>query len=66
MELVNEATEIFPSTGALRTTIKGGGVSSNKEKIQAEEIYVDADRLLNDRYILVQKGKKNYYLVVMR
>jgi tyrosyl-tRNA synthetase len=35
----------------------------NKEKIENEEITVGKDRLLNDKYILVQKGKKNYYLI---
>jgi len=63
LALLAEETEVFPSKGELRRTIKGGGVSINKEKIQSEEISVGSDRLLNDKYILVQKGKKNYFLI---
>ncbi|PLX20396.1 MAG: tyrosine--tRNA ligase [Marinilabiliales bacterium] len=63
LNLLAEDTEIFPSKGELRRTIKGGGVSINKEKIQSEEITIGSDRLLNDKYILVQKGKKNYFLI---
>jgi len=63
LALLAEETEIFPSKGELRRTIKGGGVSINKEKVQSEEISVGSDRLLNDKYLLVQKGKKNYFLI---
>jgi len=63
LDLLAEETEIFPSKGELRRTIKGGGASINKEKIESEEIIVGSDRLLNDKYILVQKGKKNYFLI---
>lgn len=63
LDLLAEETKVFPSKGELRRTIKGGGVSINKEKIQSEEITVGSDRLLNDKYILVQKGKKNYFLI---
>ncbi|MDA3953921.1 MAG: tyrosine--tRNA ligase [Bacteroidales bacterium] len=63
LDLLAEKTQIFPSKGDLRRTIKGGGVSINKEKIQSDEISIGSDRLLNDKYILVQKGKKNYFLI---
>lgn len=63
LDLLAEKTQVFPSKGDLRRTIKGGGVSINKEKIQSDEISVGSDRLLNDKYILVQKGKKNYFLI---
>jgi tyrosyl-tRNA synthetase len=63
LDLLAEDTQIFPSKGDLRRTIKGGGVSINKEKIPSDEITVGSDRLLNDKYILVQKGKKNYFLI---
>nr|WP_321406011.1 tyrosine--tRNA ligase [uncultured Carboxylicivirga sp.] len=64
VDLLAEKTEVFPSKGELRRTIKGGGVSINKEKISDAEINADASMLLNDKYLLVQKGKKNYYLVI--
>jgi tyrosyl-tRNA synthetase len=63
LDLLAEETQVFPSKGDLRRTIKGGGVSINKEKIQSDEISIGSDRLLNDKYILVQKGKKNYFLI---
>ena len=63
LNLLAEDTQVFPSKGDLRRTIKGGGVSLNKEKIDSEEITIGTDRLLNDKYLLVQKGKKNYFLI---
>jgi len=58
-------SKIFPSKGEARKTVQGGGVSLNKEKINSIDLMVDKSQLLNDKYILVQKGKKNYYLVTM-
>ena len=57
-------TGIFPSKGEARKTIQGGGVSINKEKITDPAMLVDSTNLLLGKYILVQKGKKNYYLVI--
>jgi len=53
---------IFPSKGEARKMIQGGGVSINKQKLESFDQPVDFD-LLNNKYLLVQKGKKNYYLV---
>jgi tyrosyl-tRNA synthetase len=66
IDLLGEKTEVFPSKGEVRRMIKGGGVSLNKVKIEDEAISVNTDDLLNDRYILVQKGKKNYYLITSK
>ncbi len=63
LNLLAEDTQVFPSKGDLRRTIKGGGVSLNKEKVTSEEISIHSDRLLNEKYLLVQKGKKNYFLI---
>ena len=60
--LLGEKTAIFPSKGEARKTIQGNGVSLNKEKISLEKKIGSAD-LLYDKYLLVQKGKKNYFLV---
>ncbi|MBL0359264.1 MAG: tyrosine--tRNA ligase [Chitinophagaceae bacterium] len=57
-------TKIFPSKGEARKMVQGGGISINKNKVDAIEQLVKADSLLNNKYLLVQKGKKNYYLVV--
>lgn len=56
-------TQIFPSKGEARKMLQGGGVSLNKTKVEGGELIVTPSLLLNDRYILVQKGKRNYYLV---
>ena len=45
--------------------IQAGGVSFNKEKIADINAMVNADGLLNKKYLLVQKGKKNYYLIIV-
>lgn len=62
-DLLGEMTEVFPSKGEARRMIKGGGVSINKEKIENESHQIGNTDLLNGKYILVQKGKKNYYLI---
>ena len=56
-------TEVFSSKGEARKMLQGNGVSINKEKV-AETDIVGKEALLNDKYILVQKGKKNYYLII--
>jgi tyrosyl-tRNA synthetase len=56
-------TQVFPSKGELRRLIQGGGLSINKEKIDNAELLIGADLLLNGKYLLVQKGKKNYSLI---
>ncbi len=55
-------TNIFPSKGEARRMLKDGGVAVNKEKI-SEIFEINESCLLNDQYLLIQKGKKNYYLV---
>ncbi|MCZ8217283.1 MAG: tyrosine--tRNA ligase, partial [Cyclobacteriaceae bacterium] len=65
-DLLSEVTQgiIFPSKGETRKMIHGGGVSINKEKLVDANIkpqYV----LLSNKYLLVQKGKKNYYLIIV-
>lgn len=57
-------TKIFPSKGEARKMVQNGGVSINKEKVDAIDKTVVSNILLNEKYLLVQKGKKNYYLVV--
>ena len=58
-------TNIFSSKGEARKTIQGGGVSINRKKIQDVQMKIDNSLLLHEKYILVQKGKKNYYLVTL-
>jgi len=56
-------TNIFPSKGEARKMIQNGGVTINRKKVPGLEFVVSAGLLLHNKYILVQKGKKNYYLV---
>ena len=62
IEFLTEYTGIFPSKGEVRRLLKDNGVSVNKEKV-TEAFTIDASNLLQDAYILVQKGKKSYFLV---
>lgn len=58
-------TQIFPSKGEARKTIQGGGISINRKKITAVDMIIDRTLLLHEKYILLQKGKKNYYLITV-
>ena len=61
--LLAELTRVFDSKGELRRMVNGGGLSINKQKVDDPEMMIGMESLLNDKYILVQKGKKNYYLL---
>jgi tyrosyl-tRNA synthetase len=58
-------TNIFSSKGEARKMIQGGGVSINRKKVEDIQMKVDDSLLLHEKYLLIQKGKKNYYLVKM-
>ena len=58
-------TGIFPSKGEARKMVQGGGISINREKIADQAFLIDSSSLLANKYIAVQKGKKNHYLVKM-
>ena len=64
LDLLAGETDIFPSKGELKRTIKGNGMSINKEKYSDEAGIINTDSLINGKYLLVQKGKKNYFLVI--
>ncbi len=66
IDLLIERTNIFPSKGELRRLIKGGGLSINKNKISDAELIINNSHLINNKYLLVQKGKKNYYLIKIK
>lgn len=56
-------TAILASKGEARKLVEGGGISINRKKAEGVKMIIDSQLLLHDKYILVQKGKKNYYLV---
>ncbi|MBQ8271906.1 MAG: tyrosine--tRNA ligase [Tidjanibacter sp.] len=64
LSLCVEKAPTFPSKGELRKLIQGGGVSLNKEKVTDPYMVVNNDNLIAGKYLLVQKGKKNYYLLI--
>ncbi len=57
--------KIFASKGEMRKLVQGGGVSLNKEKLQSFDQVITESDLLNNKYLLVQRGKKNYYLITV-
>lgn len=63
--LNQEGMQIFPSKSEMRKMVKGGGVSLNKEKLQAFDQAITETDLIDDKYILIQKGKKNYHLIIV-
>ena len=63
-DLLAEKTSVFPSKGEARKMIVGGGVSVNKQKIDDPTYSFSALDLINDRFIVAQKGKKNYFLII--
>ena len=64
VDLLAEKAMVFPSKGELRRTIQGNGLSINKSKVTDVELTINNDFLIGGKYILVQKGKKNYFLLM--
>ncbi len=65
VELLAEKTGVFESKGELRRTIQGNGLSINKEKVSSQDLVINNSYLISNKYILAQKGKKNYSLVIV-
>lgn len=63
IDLLTETAAIFPSKGEMRKLVQSGGVSINKEKLENQDEVLTDSKLLNNKYLLVQKGKKNYFLL---
>lgn len=66
IDLLAEKTSVFPSKSEARKTIQSGGVSINKVKLENSEELIDCSYLINCKYILIQKGKKNYFLITVK
>ncbi|BBE18334.1 tyrosyl-tRNA synthetase [Aquipluma nitroreducens] len=64
VDLLAEKAMVFPSKGELRRTIQGGGLSINKDKVTDAELLINSGFLIGGKYILIQKGKKNYFLLI--
>jgi len=66
IELLAGVTNVFASKGEMRKLTQGGGVSVNKEKLTDANAVIGEEHLLNGKYILAQRGKKNYYLIIAK
>ena len=66
LELLTDAAPVFPSKGEMRKMVQAGGFSINKEKWTDVDGLMNTSHLLNERYILAQKGKKNYFLLMAK
>jgi len=63
VELLAVKSSVFPSKGECRKMVQAGGVSINKNKVESPETEIGEGNILNGKYILVQKGKKNYFII---
>ncbi|MGM1428598.1 tyrosine--tRNA ligase [Sphingobacterium lactis] len=66
LDLLAVDSQVFPSKGEARKMLQGGGVSLNREKLNDIEMTVNTDQLINNKYLIVQRGKKNYYLITVQ
>ena len=66
LDLLAVDSQVFPSKGEARKMLQGGGVSLNREKLNDIEMTVNSDQLINNKYLIVQRGKKNYYLITVQ
>lgn len=66
VDLFTEKAAVFPSKGEMRKLVQSGGVSVNKEKLATADEVVTSASLLNNKYLFVQKGKKNYFLLIIK
>ena len=66
VNLLTDNAAVFASKGEMRKLTQGGGVLVNKEKVSDPNMTIDASHLLNGKYILAHRGKKNYYLVIAK
>ena len=66
ISLLTDEAAVFPSKGEMKKMTQGGGVSINKEKLTDQNATISTADMLNGKYILAQRGKKNYYLLIAK
>lgn len=66
VDLLTQVTAVFPSKGEMRKMVQAGGVMINKNKLEIFDETIDSSYLIDGKYILAQKGKKNYYLLIAK
>lgn len=65
VDLFTEDSQVFPSKGEMRKIVQSGGVMINKEKLNSFDEIIDSNSLISNKYILAQRGKKNYFLLIV-
>ena len=66
VDLMAEKTSMMSSKGEARRALKGNAISINKEKVQDQELVVTPEYLIDGKFILLQSGKKNYFLITVK
>ena len=66
MEILSSETSVFNSKGELRRMVQGGGLMINKKKVTDPESHLHQNDFINGKYLIVQKGKKNYFLIILK
>ena len=66
LEILSSDTSVFSSKGELRRLVQGGGLMINKKKVTDPENHLELDDFINGKYLIVQKGKKNYFLITLK
>ena len=66
VDLFTDKAAAFTSKGEMRKLVQNGGVSVNKEKLTAFDAIINSESLLDGKYLLLQKGKKNYFLLIAK
>lgn len=64
VDLLTEDAQVFPSKSEMRKTVQSGGVMINKEKVESFDQAIDDNSLISNKYLLAQRGKKNYFLLI--
>ena len=63
IDFLTDNAAVFPSKGEARKMIQGNGVSINQNKVSSIDLNVNTEHLIAGKYILAQRGKKNYFLI---
>lgn len=66
IDLLTEKAAVFASKGEMRKLVQSDGVSLNKEKLAGQDTVIDTSILLNDKFLLAQRGKKNYFVLIAK
>jgi tyrosyl-tRNA synthetase len=65
LDLLATQTQVFSSKGEAKKMLQGGGVSLNRQKLSDVELTIGSANLINDKYLIAQRGKKNYFLIIV-